>query len=368
MTESFECEICKRIAQLRIETAGLRGKSSFSKQLGISPSTYDYYESSRVPPARILVRIAEVAKADLRWLLTGETSTQPNVPADHPVVLRAAELLDRRPDAAAPLAAFLDILAGSLAFPDNQAQRDGTIAKKASPEDHDDLKPSTEGSGETRQGPTAVEAPATSSPQRFTATSDEGQSAEEQASQARRAWIPILGRSAAGVPQFWSGREEAAGVTTLGELIKRHTSRPLQRVQQATVRQPDVGEDRKVQIIILRDTADGEPVEFIAADDLKAKYPDAFAVRIDGDSMSPEICHGDIVVLAPSVPAVNGRPAVVQLRGQIGVTCKLYRRVEQKVHLAANNERFSPQAFAADEVVWALRVLARVRSSHRRPN
>ena len=60
----------------------------------------------------------------------------------------------------------------------------------------------------------------------------------------------------------------------------------------------------------------------------RKKYDVVFAVRIDGASMAPEILHGDVVILSPSCPAEQGKPAVVQLADKIGVTCKLFRRRE----------------------------------------
>jgi SOS-response transcriptional repressor LexA len=52
----------------------------------------------------------------------------------------------------------------------------------------------------------------------------------------------------------------------------------------------------------------------------------------------------------------------VQLAGQIGVTCKLFRREGDTVHLVPINEQLSPQSFASDQLVWALRVFVRVRA------
>jgi len=109
-------DICRRIAALRRRLHGDRGKSRFAEQLGISPSTYNYYEARRVPPAGVLVRIADAAGVDIRWLLTGEDA-EPSVSADHPAVRRIAVLLAEHPSAAAPLVAFVDILAASLAWP-----------------------------------------------------------------------------------------------------------------------------------------------------------------------------------------------------------------------------------------------------------
>jgi transcriptional regulator with XRE-family HTH domain len=303
-------EICQRIGQVRLEVAGPRGKSAFAKKLGLSPSTYIYYETSRVPPADVLVGIADVAAVDLRWLLTGQRAGEPRVPADHPVLQRAARLLADRPNAAAPLAAFLEILAASLTFPPRE--------------------------------PTEAAAPPA------------GDLGEESTS-----WIPVLGRSAAGIVQFWSAEDSSAGLTTLNDLIARH-ARAEHSARDARGRGEQTGEF-PVQLVTLTSPAE-DVAEFVATAGLKAVYPNAFAVRIDGESMAPDIRHGDLVIVSPSAQAVDGKAAVVQLRNQIGVTCKLFRREGGRVHLVPVNEQFAPQSYAAETLAWALRVLARVRT------
>ena len=315
-------EICQRIRQIRVEVSGPRGKASFAKQLGLSASTYDYYESTRVPPAEVLVRMAEVAQVDLCWLMTGESGTQVDgvEMGGHPVLGRVAKLLSSHPAAAAAVSAFLDLLGKSLALPKGAA------------------------SGE------AVDAPQPTG----------GDRADDEGGDPRADWIPVLGRSAAGVAQFWSD-DDSAGLTTLGQLVERHCRAPDRRTRRATIEADAPADRRSVQIIVLRGSGEQEVVEFVSAPAIKARHPDAFAVRIDGESMTPQILHGDLVILSRGVAAENGRPAVVQLARQIGVTCKLYRLEERTVHLIPINERFGPQTFAADQVVWALRVLARVR-------
>ncbi|GAF68978.1 unnamed protein product [marine sediment metagenome] len=316
MPKAEHPEICRRIAQVRLETAGPRGKCAFASQLGLSPSTYSYYESKRVPPAEVLVRIADLAGVDLRWLLTGEAAGELKAPASHPVVQRAAKLLAERDNAAAPLAAFLDILAQTFEFP--QKQEPARSAEAAPP-------------------------PAASHVGGYQDTS----------------WIPVLGRSAAGVPQFWSGEDESAGLTTLNELIARH-ARCEHRTRAARASGEETDEFT-VQVIALT-APEAEVSEFIGAAGIRACYPNAFAVRIDGESMAPDIRHGDLVVLSPSADAADGKAAVVQLKSQIGVTCKIFRREAETVHLIPINEQFAPQAYPAEQVGWALRVLARVRA------
>ena len=333
MNKSSQYEVCVRIAQVRLEVAGPRGKSVFAKKLGLSPSTYDYYESNRVPPAEVLIRIAQVADVDLNWLLTGQ-SAGPSVPVDHPVLQRACALLAERPNAAAPLSAFLQLLAGTLNFP-------AKVTKQ----------PAADGGDAEGTGAVEVEA-----------DSQEAPAAREYAPATTPAasWIPILGRSAAGVPHFWGDQDESAGLTSLAELIARHAHNARRQVREATAATED--DQATVQVISCNEPDSQNVVSFVSATGIKGQYPDAFALQIDGDSMTPDISHGDLVVLSPSVEATDGRAAVVQLAGQIGVTCKLFRREGDTVHLVPINEQLSPQSFAADQLVWALRVLARVRA------
>lgn len=372
--------ICQRVAKLRCDKCGPRGKASFAKMLGISPSTYDYYESARVPPAELLLKIADVGGVDLRWLLTGELSAGQTVAANHPAVRRAAELIGDHPQAAEPLLAFLDVLEKTLAFPQKNPEK--------VPEKNPADAPAAE-AAETalpeKTGPLLAPLVASDSP------ISPVPSAPPAAAGVRRGWIPILGRSAAGVPKFWAQDEDATGLTTLGDLIARCTESPdagdiepgealaggtcypdpaaraaAQPVEIITLRTPiawgKAGQRGKRPRAGRGESADGPVVsQFIAAAAIKARFPDAFAVRIDGDSMSPEIYHGDLVVLSASAPAVAGQPAVVQIENAVGVTCKLYHPRGECLNLDPINPDGQTVMVALRQVEWALRVLARVR-------
>jgi len=270
-----------------------------------------------VPPAGILVKIAEVTGADLTWLLTGHAAGEAVDPS-HPALRRAAALLDACPDAAGPLLAFVELLAEVHELPElarafGQAGAPGTTA---------DSGLSFAAAGDAGADESAVAG---------------GQAVATLPAEVPL--IPVLGRSAAGVPQFWAAGE-AAGVTSLADLVQRYAGRAVRTVQVGDVDTDDAGRD--VEIITL---------------------------RVDGESMAPEIRHGDLVILSPSRPAADGRAAVAQLAGQIGVTCKLFRSVSPSthsgqgaaVHLVAINEQIAPVSVEADRVVWALQVLARIR-------
>lgn len=334
-----------------MEYAGTRGKASFAREIGISPSTYDYYENSRVPPADVLVRISELTNADIRWLLTGQEGTV-GISAAHPAVLRAAKLLADRPDFAAPLAAFVDLLAEAAAKFTAPALATGEQGRQTTPV-VEPTKPGKRRAGKAsaKGGPTPAAKPAV-----------KATNADPPPPAERQGWIPILGRSAAGIPHFW--REtggHAQEATTLADLVA--TMKPLaaRRVHEACA----VGElgvaQPSVQMVLLDSPQPPGTAEFVIAEHISQHYGAPFAVRIDGQSMEPEIRHGDVAILSPDVPAEEGKPAVVQLVDQIGVTCKLFRSEGDRIHLIPINESFTPSVYARRELVWALKIIARVR-------
>jgi len=342
---SDKTSIHQRIRQLRTECAGGRGKADFARRLGISPSTYDYYEKSRTPPAELLVRIAELAGADLLWLLTGRAG--PSTPAaDHPSIGRAAHLLAHRPDAAGPLGAFVTLLAEvARTFPHAEAGQ-GSEDRPSPAAEADRPSPAPEIDGPApapdRPAPAVAQAPPSG------------------ADDSRAGWIPILGRTAAGVPQFWPAGE-GEGVVSLADLVGPIAG-PSRTVGRARAVPLAGGEAVTVEMVRLDRPAPPGASEFVVIDPAAARaWGSPFAVRVDGDSMAPDIRHGDVVVLCPDTPAADGAPAVVQLTGQIGVSCKLYRRDGQWVHLIPVNDRYAPTRHPLAELTWALKVLARVR-------
>lgn len=326
MAKEASSDICIRISRLREETFGPRGKSKFARVLGLSPSTYDYYENSRTPPAEILIRIAEVTGVDLQWLLTGREAETKLVSQDHPVLRRAAALLADCSDAAAPLEAFIELLLDTRKFPAKpRAAKPAPAEPKAATPRHTPAPPE----------PT-------------------------EAQPGRDGWIPILGRTAAGVARFWGRDADTSGLTTLSDLMARHESWRTRSVQDAAVAESDRLPSKAVQVVTLSAPDENDVAEFVAAEPIKRAHPDAFVLRIDGDSMAPQVEHGDLVVLSPSEPALDGQAAVIQLAGQIGVTCKLYRTAGARVHLVPANGDYEIATVPTEDVEWALRVLARV--------
>jgi SOS-response transcriptional repressor LexA/DNA-binding XRE family transcriptional regulator len=309
--------IIARIRQLRQVHSGDRGKALFAKALGLSPSTYNYYEKDRLPPIDVLWTICRATGADVQWLLTGEPAASVGR-EEIPSTLRdkIVQCIQEDPKAGVVIDAFLALLMQKTAM-EKQTSSD----------------------------------------------TDSGTTSDS-------AWLPILGRTAAGFIQFWQDDGgKLPGITELSQLIERHQQSAHKRLQAAGIRpepaQPNLPEitDSSVIMIQLTEANDEGVCEFIECAEMAQRVPGAFGLRVDGESMAPRICDGDIVILHPDLPAQDGTTAVIKLRDQIGSSCKILRFDDDQVHLVAMHEGYEPKVYRQDQILWALRVLWRIRLS-----
>ncbi len=319
-----EKAIIERIKHLRQQYAGSRGKSKFARALGISSSTYSYYENSRVPPIEILLKIADLTGADLDWLLTGKKSlktpiSEPGKSTSGPnisLLRKLDSLLAENPELTEPISAFIDLLCEK---------------KGIEKEFYSQIPP---------------------------------------AKPARPGWIPVLGRTAAGMIHFWDKEvlpQPKQAVTELDELVKKHLGKAIIASADGTVSIDlqaralvDGLKKRQANLIQVSGQEKEGIVEFVQCEEIFELFPDSFALHIDGDSMSPRINDGNIVILSPSVPAGQGQIGIARIANQIGVTCKLIRSTEQAVHLIPINERYETKVVAKKDLLWALAVLCHI--------
>jgi transcriptional regulator with XRE-family HTH domain len=316
MHDFDEKAIIERIKLLRTQNSGIRGKSKFARALGISPSTYSYYEHDRVPPIAVLLKISEVTGADLDWLLTGRKMEKTFAFGPNKALLgQLDDLLTNSPELAEPVLAFVELL----------------CEKKGIQKELSEVK---------------------------------------SAKAVRPGWIPVLGRTAAGIVHFWDQKflpEPEQAITQLDELVRKHTGKTILGSVGGTVAIDlraqalvDGMKNRQVNLIQVGGTEHEQIVEFVQCEDIHKLFPDSFALQIDGDSMSPRINDGDIVILSPSVPAAQGQIGIARLANQIGVTCKLIRTTETEVHLIPINEKYETKVVAKKDLLWALAVLCHV--------
>ncbi len=309
-----ENSVIERIRELRLRHFGGRGKSSFAKSIGISPSTYSYYEKDRLPPIDVLLRICDLTGTDIYSLLTGKKrSDECKSGQNEGVINRINEILSKYPHTKESITAFCDMLESI----------------------------NTIGGEEVKESKTEG--------------LDSG-------------WIPVLGRTAAGLTSFWSETQisdSARVVTELKEVVEKYIHKPIESTQEGflevdlKIRELMKGvKDSQVSVIEVNEEQDNSPMaQFLDCRSLREAFPDCFALKIDGNSMSPRINDGNYVILSPSVPAINGSISVIKLKGQIGVTCKIIRKDTDKVHLIPVNEHYETGIFDLCELEWSLAVL-----------
>ena len=71
--------------------------------------------------------------------------------------------------------------------------------------------------------------------------------------------------------------------------------------------------------------------------------PNAFAVRVVGDSMEPKFCEGDIVVFSPAAEVHNGDDCFIRFAMPHETTFKrVFFEPDDRVRLQPRNEKYSP--------------------------
>ena len=75
-----------------------------------------------------------------------------------------------------------------------------------------------------------------------------------------------------------------------------------------------------------------------------------FGLRIKGDSMKPDINHGDTVIVRKQSTANNGDVVITIVNGD-DVTCKKFEKLDNGIILISNNSEYSPMYFSNEEVV-----------------
>jgi hypothetical protein len=175
--------------------------------------------------------------------------------------------------------------------------------------------------------------------------------------------IPVVGRTAAGLPAFWN--TDPGPLTELSSLFERKRG-GSKIAREGKLESPDdmastAARCHLVQLSKPIQVDDFSIAEFLHSPEIRRNYDAPFALRVDGASMSPKYEDGDLVVLSPSIPAESGKAGVIQLRNQIGVTCKLYRRDPDQTWLIPINERFESMQYSESDILWTLKVLCRIR-------
>lgn len=86
--------------------------------------------------------------------------------------------------------------------------------------------------------------------------------------------------------------------------------------------------------------------DYVLAPDLHD--PNAFALRVVGDSMEPEFRQGDIVIFSPAAAVQSGADCLVRLQNPYETTFKrVFFDSKDQIRLQPRNEKYPPQIIKA---------------------
>ena len=120
-------------------------------------------------------------------------------------------------------------------------------------------------------------------------------------------------------------------------------------------------------IPVLGDVAAGVPIEAVEdivdyeeIDTALAATGEFFGLRIKGDSMSPRMLDGDVVIVRKQDDAETGDTAVVLVNGD-SATVKKIKKMPDGIQLIPTNPAYDPMYYTAAEVeALPVRIIGRV--------
>lgn len=128
------------------------------------------------------------------------------------------------------------------------------------------------------------------------------------------------------------------------DLVEEHTSIPQSHRKGVTINiygRVAAG----IPIEMIEDIVDTEEI----SEDM-AKTGEYFGLIIKGNSMLPNICDGDIVIIRCQEDAENGDTVIATVNGN-DATCKRLRKYKDGIELIANNPSYEPIYFSNQEVI-----------------
>lgn len=118
---------------------------------------------------------------------------------------------------------------------------------------------------------------------------------------------------------------------------------------------PAPAERRAIRVPVLGSVAAGLPIEavenVIDYEEIPAEWGQCgeyFALRIRGESMSPRILEGDIVIVRKQSDADSGDIVIALVNGE--ATCKKLKKAENGLLLIPFNPAFEPMLYSGEEV------------------
>lgn len=114
------------------------------------------------------------------------------------------------------------------------------------------------------------------------------------------------------------------------------------------------GKEDTNRVPVLGRVAAGIPIEMVREvidyEEIDSRVSgDIFALRISGDSMSPRIQHGDVVIVRKQSDAESGDIVIATVNGD-DATCKIIRKYKDGIELVPINPAYQPVYYSHDDI------------------
>lgn len=134
-------------------------------------------------------------------------------------------------------------------------------------------------------------------------------------------------------------------------------------------KEKDPSTDHSHYVPVLGRVAAGVPIEMVedvlGFEEVDNSVGEAFALKIDGDSMEPLLLRGDVVIVRRQEDVESGDVAIVSVDGE-DATCKRIQKTPSGVMLVSVNPDYPPRFFSNEEIEeLPVRILGRVVESRR---
>lgn len=122
-----------------------------------------------------------------------------------------------------------------------------------------------------------------------------------------------------------------------------------------------------IRIPVLGEVAAGQPIlaednciGYMEISDPLSKTGDFFGLKIKGDSMSPRISEGDIVIVKQQEYAESGDVVIVLINGD-SATCKQLMKNRDGISLHSFNPIYAPMEYSNEEIMTVpVRIIGKV--------
>lgn len=183
-----------------------------------------------------------------------------------------------------------------------------------------------------------------------------------------------ISRSTIGMYESGSREPDFETLELIADYFNVDTDYLLGRTNKTTyIPTPKNPYHKDVTINVLGRVAAGIPIDAITdivdteeISEEMAKTGEFFGLKIKGDSMTPTICNGDIVIVRQQDDAETGDIVIATINGD-EATCKRLRKYQGGIELISINPGFKPFEFTNKEILEKpVRIIGKVVESRRK--